>query len=569
MLTATTSLKNRINKRGQEPSAKFEVDFERSGISIDITDYVQAINIPRTLNSNVPDEVRAVIGYGSASASVTLVGANGKDAAQTWAPTAKLSPFYGKKRVEAPFSASLGYGGEYLKRFTGYIAELNSDAGSRTADMTCIDPSDRLRTKVSLPAMNNVTNPSLDGRYYIDFILEANGIDLSDCDLEDSLNPLTTTPNTDPKQDAWGLLQQIAGAELGCVFFDSTGKFHFWNRNHFGLDQSVDYTASPYTVTVNGVTNPIVTVSLDDVVQGLTFTESVESVKNIINVSYTAYEVLPADWIWQTNDPLHLSSRQTKTVYADLDDPAQQVNTTMSWIGRDFVTANGNSGYRACANRSGTGAPVTNLTFSVTVSAQRVQIDITNPNSYECYLVSPTTIPAADPVGTAGGSYDPAIVGSPMLWLKGHTVTEKTTDSSSTTGSTGSSVSLRSATSITAHGEQGFDFGDEWIQDYSTAYTIANYLLSMLGHPQPILGQVPIVGDCRLELGDRIIVVDPSTGTSTDEECWIVGIEDVYSISDGYKQMLTLRLVAGIGGWILGHPTRSQLGITTVLGGIY
>jgi hypothetical protein len=549
MLTASTTLANEITAPERNPIREVSIDFG-SGAQ-DITDYTGSISLQRSLTTDVPDGTRLVVGYSTSQATIDLAGDNDHDGAWTWSPFNTASPFYGKRRVSAPVAIKLGFtttaGDELLTRYAGWTRSVVVDGAARTAEVQAFDGSAHLRTQVQLPMATNLGHPGLDGRFFIDYILTANGINLADCDLEDSLNPLTATPYTTEKQDAWTLIQQIAAAELATAFFDEAGKFHFWNRQHF-TGQSVNYTAK--TVTVNGKTSPIPQVTSSRAIKTLTTNETTDGIANHIVVQYQPLVVQPFDWVWQTGAVRKVPAKSTVSINAVFDNPVQSLGTTVQVIpiGGDTGT---NSGYRASTSSNGDGAAVENLQFVVTDHASSARIDITNPNRFAAFLVQPR----ADSLGHLTPGWDPTSP-RPMLWIRGRPVTAGPNYTSDTNGATGATAEAKDTASIAAFGEIVYTLdGGGWIQDADTAATLAGDLLSLLARPIPYLGDVDVVADPRLQLGDRIELTD-TTSTGLDSHAWIVGITDTFSTSDNtYTQTLTLRLCAGIGSMIWDHPT--------------
>lgn len=550
MLTGSTKLIAAVASASAMPVQTVTVDRARSGSPIDISGLVTSISIERSLTTDVPDGTRLVVGYAAATATIDLGGEpldNEQDAGWMFSPANVDSPWYGTKRIGAPVVVKMGYetttGSETLPRFTGTVRSLTVDGQARTAEIQAVDGSDRLRTQVLLPMATNLGNPSLDGRFYIDYILTANGITPGDQDLEDSLNPLIATPYTGDKVDAWSTIQAIAAAEYATAFFDGSGLFHYWNRQHFS-GQVVNYSAK--TVTVGSHTYPIPQVTSDHALATLQYNEAVDSVINDVVISYTPYVIQPPDWVWQTGATRGLHSGETITIWADFDDPVQSVGTTVQVIPVGGDTGS-NSGYRACSTPDGTGEPIENLTFTVTAFAQSAKIVVHNPNKHPVYLVCPR-------YDSAGHLYPDASVGQPTLWIRGRPVTTTPTAGSTTDGNTDASVTATDAGSITDFGDQQYSVdGGGWIQDVTTAATLANDLVALLARPGAYLGDVEVVGDPRLEIGDRVELID-DTGTGLDQHCWIVGITDSETTDGGYTQTLTLRLAAGIGQMIWDHP---------------
>src|SRR5690606_4945474 len=68
-------------------------------------------------------------------------------------------------------------------------------------------------------------------------------------------------------RDAWDINCDVAGAELGSVFFDENGVFHFWK----------------WQTMLDKQENPVRTLTLDQI-EGLSLTSSLDSVRNVITV---------------------------------------------------------------------------------------------------------------------------------------------------------------------------------------------------------------------------------------------------------------------------------------------
>lgn len=571
MTEPTDELIAAIGNADTGPVAAGTLDIGNAGDPTDIGDYLTSVTVTSSLTTDLPDGARLVSGYSAGSLAATLGGEkydNEQDGGWLWSPFNTDSPYYGQQRIAAPITIGLGYdtgtksdpNPETMPAFTGNLTDLDVDLGARTASMPAIDPSDRMRAQILLPMYTNLGHPGLSGRTFIDYILEQNGIDLADCDLEPSLNPLTATPWTSTKAESWTLIQQIAAAELATAFYDGAGKFHFWNREHF-TRQRVDYDAMTVT-TPSGETRPIDTISTDRGIAGLVSNESVSTIINHVIVNFQPLVVQPFDWIWQETAPRGIHSKGSISILASFDNPVQSIGTTVEVIPIGGDTGS-NSGYRANTKQDGTGRAVENLTFTITPFASAARIDIHNPNPFVVWLVEPRN-------SLAGHLYPgwSADTPRPMLWLRGRQVVANPSYTTTTDGSTGASMEALDQKSIDDHGEQPYtlDAGG-WLQDPDTAQALAKWLGALMKRPVPQLSDIVVPGDPRRRLGDRTVVQD-TTGSQLDEHVWITGKVDTF---DGttYTQTLSIRLCAAIGGWVLGHPTRSILGETTVLGGVY
>ncbi|MBH1936495.1 hypothetical protein I5Q34_19810 [Streptomyces sp. AV19] len=81
---------------------------------------------------------------------------------------------------------------------------------------------------------------------------------------------------------------------------------------------------------------------------------------------------------------------------------------------------------------------------------------------------------------------------------------------------------------------------DGWIQDNRSAQAVADSLRDAGAYPVPLLSDVEILADPRIELGDVVRVRD-STGAALDTLAWVIGIRTSADSSGAVKQILTLR----------------------------
>ncbi|MFB6535105.1 hypothetical protein ACFCY8_26480 [Streptomyces noursei] len=79
-----------------------------------------------------------------------------------------------------------------------------------------------------------------------------------------------------------------------------------------------------------------------------------------------------------------------------------------------------------------------------------------------------------------------------------------------------------------------------WIQDAGSADALAASLRDAGAFPTPLLSNVEILPDPRIELGDVVRVQD-STGAQLDTLAWVVGIRTSGDSGGAIKQILTLR----------------------------
>lgn len=95
-------------------------------------------------------------------------------------------------------------------------------------------------------------------------------------------------------------------------------------------------------------------------------------------------------------------------------------------------------------------------------------------------------------------------------------------------------------TSQKAYGVQEFQHDPQgWVQDSSSAASLATALRTAGAYPVPLLGNVEILPDPRIQLGDVVRIVD-TTGAQLNTLAWVIGIR---TAAEGgiVRQTLTLR----------------------------
>ncbi|MFD4141570.1 hypothetical protein [Streptomyces sp. NPDC058572] len=98
-------------------------------------------------------------------------------------------------------------------------------------------------------------------------------------------------------------------------------------------------------------------------------------------------------------------------------------------------------------------------------------------------------------------------------------------------------------TSQQAYGVQEFEHDPQgWVQDSASATSVAVALRTAGAYPFPLLGNVEILADPRIQLGDVVRLID-STGAVLNTLAWVIGIR---TAGEGgtVRQTLTLRATA-------------------------
>ncbi|MFM9696156.1 hypothetical protein [Streptomyces europaeiscabiei] len=81
---------------------------------------------------------------------------------------------------------------------------------------------------------------------------------------------------------------------------------------------------------------------------------------------------------------------------------------------------------------------------------------------------------------------------------------------------------------------------NDWVQDADTAFALANAMRAAGVLPVPVIGDVDVLYDPRIQLGDVVRVVD-TTGAALNTLVWVIGIRTAATADGGVQQTLTLR----------------------------
>jgi hypothetical protein len=286
------------------------------------------------------------------------------------------------------------------------------------------------------------------------------------------------------------------------------------------------------------------TVTSIDHITELDFSQTIDSIKNIISVDYTPLQALRGVQAFSTTDTFTLPGRSTTILRLSFDGAVPFILTQnlfgspapWAWDNA-FPWPPGSDGRitgMACARRSLTNTTSTSNIIGmpwprvVGSGATYIDVEVQNPNSYAVYIFNDGQ--AIDWAGIPTGQNKAKMeaLGSPSIMLGGNTLTEQAT----------ASITVVDQYSMDKFGPQAFSYSNSYVQSREVANTLAGSLLSDLKDPVAT-ATITVIGDPRLELGDRIRVQDPE-GNVFDGDFWIQGITDTLDDS-GYTQQLTLR----------------------------
>ena len=299
----------------------------------------------------------------------------------------------------------------------------------------------------------------------------------------------------------WPLMQEIAAADCGVLFVDEGGVVRYLNRRTLGTSESVAVISSSRAL------------------MDLSSSRAIDTVRNSVNVPAAGFDIdTDLTLIWAASEVLRIPPGGVLQVSAETDGPILAFDTAFSYYSVGTEPDPYGSGYRAAQNADGTGGDVSNLVISVGVYPQRVTLLISNPNGFDVYLVE--------------NSLAASTRGQPMLQIAGRLARPRQTEYR---------ARADDATSIATYGQQVLDVpATQWRQSDISAQALADDLLARLAEPHPVISDIPVVADPRLQLGDRVTVIDRERLLMA-RDCVIVGIEVTASTTGGLEQRLTLR----------------------------
>ncbi|WP_031076615.1 hypothetical protein [Streptomyces sp. NRRL S-118] len=319
---------------------------------------------------------------------------------------------------------------------------------------------------------------------------------VKEAELDDAILPLYAVPRVSGSQ--WDVITQIAKASMSTAEFDERGVFHWRNYTRF---------AKPPT-------SPDLTLTSVRDIAALTVTEEIDACRN--------YCVQPfKDWssVKVTNGTAYNdtavrevpgnSSVTLKYVLADEEFDVGPPN-----VDDDQSVAPGFSVRFAASNAAGADA----VKGAVDILARREEgclvLRFTNRTGRRLYTVTEDGKPSVH-IQTLKPSTE-AVERQATSWISG-------------------------STSEKYHGRQEFYAeASDWIQDYRAAQELADAMRVAGQYPVPVLGEVEVLYDPRIQLGDVVRVVD-STGAALDTLAWVVGIKTGSTAAGTVQQTLTLR----------------------------
>jgi len=315
-------------------------------------------------------------------------------------------------------------------------------------------------------------------------------------------------------QDAWNLISDVAEAEFGSVFWDENGKFNFWNMERMQMLRN----------------NPVRNFYLDDLTS-LGFTNSLDSVRNVVSVEGTARVAYgAASFVADGIDQFILQPGESRTFVFD----SQETQTPSPEAVYHYSTNPANiygfpvwnddvpHGYVPQYLLNGVWQEADNLISGLEVLASfdpqnRLVLKMRNGYDVPARFATDEGQPALHVGGTVTGARPP------------------TAEMSANT------------TSVGKYGARSLLISGNWVSD---AYNHNNMVARLLGEtvePVPVADTISIPGDPRLQRGDTIEIRDRS-GLGERFAAQIYGINRTFDVNTGLIDVLTVQLTRLTGG---------------------
>lgn len=341
---------------------------------------------------------------------------------------------------------------------------------------------------------------------------------------------LTASPVLNDDVAIWDVLTDIAAAEAGTMYFDESGRFVYRNLDYPRLKANVvQLTMS----SRDSLLNATIDRAIDQVLNRI-----IATVKKPTVGAYNSA-------LWRAPSVFSVPGGQSTVMWADLTSSSAAI-APFAYLMRSLADNVLVSRFTAAANPDGSGSMITSgLRCTLEQFGDtRVKATITNSNAFTAWIVVPAGF-----VNDTPGQPGLIIAGSPLDWS---TTTDTTLDYSD-------------PASVARYREQVYKIPENnWLQDAAGGAAIVQAKLASLRKPRPLITNLEVVGDPRLQLLDRIILTDPDTGLTFGEEYQLFGKRSRIDDS-GFTQTLTVRQLTNPNGWVLGRAGRMKLGTQTRL----
>lgn len=320
----------------------------------------------------------------------------------------------------------------------------------------------------------------------------------SQADLDTGLNWMTGLPDL-VNADSWQVIKDAVSAEYGVVGFTEAGRFQFRNRD----TTRTSVTGPPVRTLTSAVSLANLRVSM-----------SVDSVRNRVTARTTPrLDGIGLEPVWS---PATIEELDTPvgfhTRIIQMPRRARLYNSELGRLTPDAWRQGIYSRHSFVPVNAETGVYVDNVTVRAQQFDDESQFELTiqNPNFFPVRFV---------------------VDNRPAFLVAGYLISD----------GRGQESLWGNDTSSARYGRRVLALPDNPFRQQPDAIgTVAVSLLADLAEPVPVLAEVPVVGDPRLQLADPVVLTDPD-GVGGPIRASVIGIRRALSEDDGLADSLTLR----------------------------
>lgn len=350
-----------------------------------------------------------------------------------------------------PVKLFAGFQGQAIPVFVGLIEKMpDVDDRSKTVKIHCID---FMQALFNYPLDEAVMLEDYTTDQIISTLLQLAGLSASQFSLDSGLAviPFFYAEKGSKLGDS---LRDLAEAEMGRIYMDETGTIRFINRTNW-LNNTTDVWTFNRANTIEKRTTK------DD------------NIINVVEVTAQAREVQANQKYWQLVTPVLIPHGQSVDIWADFTDPVTGVDDP------DYISGATTSLYETNESAAGTGDT---LDGSITLSA-------TQEFSKSFKMTFANSNPDTDIYIT-----NIELFATPARATKD--IYERVQDD----------------TSVTNYHERPLSIDNDYIQDDSTAASLATMIIEDNKNFNPVR-ELDVVGVPQLQVGDLVRVTDDKTSS--------------------------------------------------------
>ena len=291
----------------------------------------------------------------------------------------------------------------------------------------------------------------------------------------------------DGSLDPWEILQDLAQSDFAAVYLDSFGQMHWRNGRSDASDEGQTIVRE---------------LTARDALLDVDYTSGASQIANVVSVSYTPIEIIIDGDYYRPAGAIKVPASSTLTITFEAPGPL----VPSAPFSATLTAAN------TQADGSGTDLNINFILVSSSFGSQFGSVSFENQYAQDVWLVDTSGQPAF------------VLIAS---WFQQSANAEPVTSTDDN--------------SIRKYRVQPLSIGSTvWRQREDAAEMLAEQLVGDLSTPRPIVRNVRIIGDPRLELGD-LTTLNDENGIGLNGSYRLSGISSRYSASSGFGQTITAR----------------------------